>query len=207
MTTTLKSPVAPCLWPALVTPSVFVPPGGTAKVGDKGRYSTTLLLDPEKPAHAEFMDRVRTAYDEACAEILAGDKRAKIADMPLEEEIDKETDEETGMWLLKTARGAGGISERTGKEWSSSIGLFNAEGEKYVHDETKGDLANGSLIRVEFEINAYKAGKTHGVSFRLIGAQIVRTKYRAVAAASTFGGDAVSDEDFADMVGDDGGDF
>lgn len=192
----LQTPFANALWPTLVEPRVYTPKGATADPDDKGRYSVTLLFDPDKPDHAEFIEKLESIEQELRDDIKSENPRAKFRDpfIPMEPEFDKENNE-TGLIAVRFARNAGGISKKTGKEWSAQVPLYDRKGQKYIHDAEQGDIGNGTRMRVEFEINPYVMGGTNGVSFRLSSAQFGLIEYYG-GGGSSFAGEEVDPEQF-----------
>ena len=205
----IQTPFAPALWPTLLEPQLYSAPGITPKAGDKGRYSVTLQFDPDNSDHKEFLEVLEALGDDLIKEIKEKEPRAKINDplIPCEPDMDKEGNE-TGLMNVKFARNAGGISERSGKAWTARIGLYDRKGQKYVHDDSQGEMANGTRLRVEAEVNQYKMSGRHGVSLRLTAAQISEVQYYG-EGQSSFAGVEVAPEEFEEGAADldTGGDF
>lgn len=197
----IVTPVCPSLFPTLQDPQVYVPPGSAAEEGDRGKYSCTLILDPENPDHADFIGKIRDRE-----ELLFADEEERASGKIkkgeffscLQPEEDKEGNE-TGGLKLKASMRAGGIIKsgpRKGQSWERDVVVLDHSGRKFEWKEDGEQLGNGSLIRLETMPFAMTKEKRTRVFMTLVSAQVVRPEWFSPGGSSAFAGQSVDPEAF-----------
>jgi hypothetical protein len=183
-------------FPALSDPDLF---------NDKLDYKAHLILDPADEGVGAFIEKVNAAaqagFDEGiqalkdAAEELGGKKKATllaqiptiILSSPISDEYDD--DEPTGRFILFFKRPAKGVfrfGKKEGQEWTFDLPLFDAKVGQM--GKKAGAVAEGSLVKLEAELNKYCAGGIGraGVSLRLCSAQVMELVTRDTPAGSSF---------------------
>jgi hypothetical protein len=188
--TILKTPVGSTLFASLTEAVVFSPTGKAKPTPEEpGHFETLLVLDPSKKDVESFLDELASAADEAAS--TTGGKNRRDPLYSLTDDVD-ENKAPTGYVRLKFRCPAGGTT-KTGKKWSTTVPMFDAVGQPM---EPEAELANGSKIRVSFELRPYSTGGLTGVSLRLRAVQVVAAEYKTASVVNDFAGEEAPAENF-----------
>lgn len=178
----LVTPVCPSLFPTLQEPKVYTPPGGTPEEGDRGKFSCTLLLDPENPDHSDFIGKLTERADQLFAdEVEKYGKKTKKSELfdPLQPEEDKEGNESGALKLKCSMRGGGIIKNgpRKGKSWERDVVVLGHDAKKFKWSTEGETLGNGSMIRLEVMPFAMTKENRTRIFMTLVSAQVVRPEW------------------------------
>lgn len=194
----MKTPAGIAVWPRLDGE----PDTKFSKDGF-GYFKTTIRLDPKKEGVAEFMEALKQRhadagsnnkdYSEYCASQKEKGKKPKamaMADTPWKDGTDDDGNED-GTVLVNFKMKAGGVSERTGKEWRRKPMIFDAKG----NEVTKTiNIGGGSRIKIIFEVMPFWTALVGaGISLRLLAVQVLELKQFSKKSAKDFG--LTSEED------------
>lgn len=96
-------------------------------------------------------------------------KKAKLADLPIQPQIDRETGEETGNFILRTKMKASGVTAK-GKKWQRVVPIFDASGKP-----ASIEIYGGSDIIVGVQARGWCNPKGEcSATFYLEGVQVIR---------------------------------
>lgn len=148
-----------------------------------GNYSITIAYEEDDPEFLRFKKKVEAAAKAAKeAEIesssLKGAKLKRLKDAtvfcPIKPELDDETGEETGRWLLSAKSAAEYTNKKTGKVVKMDIPIFNAKTERI---KGKTGFARGSQVKLRVTVAPFSmisdADKA-GVTFYLDAVQLLK---------------------------------
>lgn len=185
----MVTPVCPSLFPTLREPQVYTPAGSSPEEGDRGKFSCTLLLDPENPDHADFIgkmaERAELLFADEVEKLGKKTKKSELFD-PLQPEEDKEGSE-TGALKLKCSMRAGGIIKngpRKGKSWERDVVVLGHDAKKFKWSDDGESLGNGSMIRLEVMPFAMTKENRTRIFLTLVSAQVVRPEWYAPGGSS-----------------------
>lgn len=177
---------------------------------EDGKYQTDIILDRNEAAVSKFCDWIDKQVDEqfeaAKAEKkTAAEKKKLKKTYPYENEVDDETEEETGRVIFRrVGTKASGFNKSRGERWESRFPqtrLFDAAGKLMTKK-----IGSGSTAKVAFHVYPYlmESTKMAGISLRLEAVQVIE-RVEGGASASTFGfgveGDGEEDDDEGDDEG------
>ena len=150
-------------------------------INEKTRYispiGTVAFMAYPEPYEGDLIIRLR--FDEAEADafrdtilpVMEEDDRKKKAADPVKPEIDEETEEPTGFYLVSFKAMAGGIRKngpKAGEEWRRQTTLVDA------HKAPMGELVGkGSRVRVCFTARATEYQKASFIQLQPVSAQCV----------------------------------
>ena len=175
----------------------------------KKEFNTGLLLNPENEADAAFIAQLDAlaaeAFEDAKAQLQAkidspdtkGKDKASAKQalaglelhIPYKPEYDDEGDE-TGKVIVHTKCMAGGTDKKTGKDWTKTLPIFDANGQPVTtQDRTEMKLWGGSQIAFSAEVFPFVAEglKLGGISLRLQAAQVIEANGGGNRSADSFG--------------------
>lgn len=192
----IVTPVLEALWPNVMHPKAWK----DAEPGDKGSYSVRLILNPNVPEHAAFLEKceqVSETLESAILESLGKKAIKKKANfIPV---VDEEGEDglPTGRKILRATRKAGGISKATKREWSYTLPVVTVSRAPF-RSENDQELGSGSKLRASFYAEVYQIGSEYGVRFSLDAVQVVEAEYyNSSAGAGVF-----ADEKFGEVSDD-----
>lgn len=173
------------------------------KFDSNGEYHTKVRIDSEA---AEKLLEKLTAIQEAEMEIVKGKRKGKrttAADLPLQPELDRETGEETGSYLLKVATNATYKSRKTGKIIQKVLPLVDARGKEMSNSI---DIWGGSEIVAAYQARPWSNPKGEvGVKCYLEAVQVIQLSSSSPRFAPVEGGfeaPEVDDEEAEDIEDD-----
>ena len=158
----ITTPPAIAIWPKLNEPNT--------KFNEAGDYEATIVLSPNNPEHADFMQKVETMYEEAVAAMAKEHNKPKIkrADSPIRPLTNKDGSE-TGDFKIKFKLTASGET-KDGRKYERRPALFGTDGKPFT-----GIVGHNSEIKVAFKPNAYFVPSVGaGLSLRLEAVQVLR---------------------------------
>jgi len=165
-----------------------------------GKFQTDVILDRNESAVSEFCDDIDAMVDAQFEAAKAGRKTAKAKNQvvkayPYENEVDEETEEETGRVIFRRVSTKASGTGKNGY-WEKQFGgkrLFDAAGKPL-----NKFIGNGSVGKVAFHIYPYfmESTKMSGISLRLEAVQVIeRNTGDAGAGAFGFGVEGEGEED------------
>ena len=150
MSTPYVTPPAPCAWPKLGTPDVYINPNG-----EKGKPShrVKVILDPSDPKHKKFIDKMN-AIDDGLVEALAEKGlRTNIENRAVwricRPQEDKDGNE-TGLYEVSFKRTVQGV--KGGKAWEWPVPVGDRFGRAITSTEERNAIGGGSIIQVAFRV-------------------------------------------------------
>ena len=158
----ITTPPAIAIWPKLNEPNT--------KFNEAGEYEATIVLSPNNPEHADFMQRLEAMYEEAIQLMAAEHKKPKIkrSDSPLRPLTNKDGSE-TGDFKVKFKLAASGET-KDGRKYERKPALFGTDGKPFTDV-----VGHNSEIKVAFKANAYFVPSVGaGLSLRLEAVQVIR---------------------------------
>lgn len=172
------------------------------KFQPEGVYKVDLEIDAETAAPLlELCERLQA---EAAKQYQAEKKgkKAKLADLPIQPQVDPETGEETGNYILRSKMKASGVTKK-GKKWERVVPIFDAKGRP-----ASIDIYGGSDIILAVQPRGWANPKGEcSATFYLEGVQVIKpAKGSGGASASSLGFGAVAGGYEADDVDDDAAD-
>ena len=171
-----------------------------------GVYKVDLELDAETAAPlVELCERLQDAAAKEYAAAKKG-KKAKLVDLPIQPQLDPETGEETGNYILRAKMKASGVTKK-GKAWNRVVPIFDAKGKP-----ASIDIYGGSEIILAVKPHGWSNPKGEcSVTFYLEGVQVIKpSKGSGGASASGLGfgsveGGYVAEEDDTSVSDDEAG--
>jgi len=185
----VTTPVGTLVWPN------FDP----TKPDKFNKFGTKLKLDAD--AYNELMSQVQDDFDAAVAEgeekfkALSPAARKKLKELTINEigtpEYDKETEEETGFYLVSFMKKCGGESKKTGKTWQARpIPVYDAAGKPLSPSQTE-KVWSGSTAKVAFSYfqDGYFVPGTGacGLSLEIEAVQVIDLAGPGQRSASSYG--------------------
>jgi len=182
----------------------------------QGRYGLKLVMPAKAPETKAFIKALTPAYEEALAEakeafeklpVATRKKLGEVKPNPLFTEVyDKETEQPTGDIEFNIKMDASGEYKKgpkAGTKWTAKPVLFDASGQRMVRPPA---IWSGTEGKVAFEARPYfvNGSGAAGLSFKLIGVQIVKLVSAGERSADSLGfgaeegGYAYHDEAFSD---------
>jgi hypothetical protein len=154
----------------------------------RGVYSVTLVADGDDPEFLEFkakMEDIHAALRDA-AEEQAG-KKLKDEDpfCPIAPEVDKDTGEETGRWIVRLKHYDRFIDKKTGKEKPITPRVYDAKAKPLPEDVIER-LGWGSTVRCSFQARAWAMKGKVGIAYNLSATQVVLMEERPDASGNDF---------------------
>ena len=179
----ITSPAGVAFFPKLNTPDT--------KFKATGEYNVQLILDPENPAHASFIETVKEADEAAFKAALAEAKTPKAKKglkrqyQPWTEHTDADG-EETGNVLVKFKSAASYVDKKTGKTRELRINFFDAKGKPITQVP---EIWSGSVLKVNASLAPYNNTSGVGISLRINAVQIIELRGPGAGGgdASAFG--------------------
>jgi hypothetical protein len=179
------------------------------KADSKLRFNVKVRLDPSNSEQAKLLAELHD-YEQACfthekaelekkiaeggkdsGKLKALLKQLEQADSKVPAELDKDTAEETGKFVMNIGRLAEG-TKKDGTPWTlKSIPIFDAGNPpKEIKDVAGLKLGRGSIVCLKIELQSYliEGQKTAGMTAKLLGAQVRKLVQ--------FGGGGASADDF-----------
>lgn len=185
-------------------PSLDAPSYGTDKFPKpEGVYRANLILPANDAAVKKFIADLKPHHDEAMAAaqdafaqlpVASRRKLGSVSTHPLYEvEYDKETEQPTGNIVFRFKLTASGVYKKgpkAGEKWSARPALFDARGNKMNNPPA---IWGGTKGRVSFSAGPMFVSATGlgGLSYRLIGAQIIDLVTKGDRSAESLGFGAV----------------
>lgn len=153
---------------------------------DSGVYKGRILIDPESAKGAEFIAQLESAFDRHIEELKVklGKKKIKIdsENRPWGPELDRETDEETGMIEVRTKLNAR-VEPKGCEAWDQKPKVFNRSGEPYTDDCPR--IGAGSVAQLGGKIHLWhNSAKGGGMTLWLEGVML-KTLVEKSGTAST----------------------
>ena len=161
---------------------------------DKGVYKAMLRLPKEDPGTQEFLDGIRSVFDEFVAETeRRTGRRVKVHEegLPFIDEEDRDTGEPTGNVLVRTKLKARVSFKDTGKFFDQRPKAFDSAG-KLIPEMP--NIGPGSTVKIAGQINCWFTSKA-GVTLWCEAVQIIDL------VESNFGGDTADSFGFSQMDG------
>lgn len=177
------------------------------KFNAEGVYKVDLELDAETAAPIlQLHDELRAAAKAEFQKTAKGKKAKDSPDPPIWAQLDPETGEETGNYILRTKMKASGVTKK-GKKWERVVPIFDAKAEP-----ASINIYGGSEIIVGVKPHGWSNAKGEcGATFYLEGVQVIKPAKGsggASAAALGFGtveGGYVTEEDDTSVSDDEAG--
>ena len=155
------SPIGIAKYPYLVDPDT--------KFDERGTYKVDLIISPKEAAAIKSVaTKLATAFKKEDAEANPARKKWGLH-LPLLDDLNQDGDQ-TGQKVARFKQAAS-IRTRDGRDINKSILLFDSQGNR-ISDVNP---YSGTKMSVAYTMSAYAnpTGKTYGVTFRLIAAQII----------------------------------
>lgn len=153
-----------------------------------GEFKVRLALDEaEAKPYREMIDGLQQkglAIGKAAKQTQA--LQDKLADLPYQPEVSRETGEKTGRTMF-TFKQKHKVQKRDGKLIEFSVGVFDSQGEPIPEDV---QVWAGTRGKVSFLAEPFCTALGAGVTLRLRGVQVVELKSRGARSASDLGFDA-----------------
>lgn len=159
---------------------------------DKGTLSTKLVVHPDDPGVAEFIEKLEELRDIALAETkeTLGAKGNKYQPYPVFTMEEDQDGEETGNIVFNFKMKA--VEERAEKGWQHTITVVDAKRQR-VKDEDVPLVGNGSIIRCVAYANPYSSPKD-----KVVGISLIWSKMQLIELVEYDGAGA---DDFEDEDG------
>jgi hypothetical protein len=150
------------------------------KFKKEGEYSVKLrFADGAFPADVvakceALIEKLKASTVDALKAKKEGAKVKSLKVRPvLTPEMDKETGEETGSFIINAKMRASGVSKKNGKAWTRQPEIFDAKGRKLA---TPPSIWGGSELKVAVTAAPYYTPKDNevGVAFYLEAVQIIK---------------------------------
>lgn len=201
--TMIVTPPAPCAWPKLGTPDVYLDPDS----GKRGNpmHRVKVILDPSDKEHAAFITKMK-AIDETLESALEAAGRPtniknKMIWRIVREQVDKEG-KETGLYEISFKKVVQGV--KNGKSWEWPVTVFDRFGQPITSTEVRNRIGGGSIIQVAFTVGT-PYNKAIGAGF-FLGFEKVLVRelkeYQDESDASVFGDLEAGPSDWATDDGD-----
>jgi len=170
------------VWPHLNRPDT--------KFKEEGEFHTKLRITEEVATPLlERLEELQLAEKEEVERKRKG-KRAKLNDLPIVPELDEDTGEETGYYILKTSTRASGKNKQ-GEHYTKVLPIFDGRGKPI---KSGVYVRGGSTIIVCVEPKAWSNPKFEvGVKLYLKAVQVIK-----LAASEAYGFGAVADAEDID---------
>lgn len=155
-----RSPIGTAKYPYLVRPD--------DKFDERGTYKVDLIITPKEATEIKSI-ATKLAASFKKEDLESNPTRKKWGlHLPLLDDIDKDG-EDTGQKVARFKQAAS-IRTRDGRDIKKKILLFDTEGNRCKNI----DPYSGTKMCVAYNMSAYAnpTGKTYGVTFRLVAAQI-----------------------------------
>lgn len=127
------------VYPALLRPDT--------KFDELGQYKCDLKIDPKSPAGAKALEAIRAAYKEATGKPHPKSPDSSNRNAVYYMEVDKDTEEETGMVILKV-RVKNKLNRKSKELWDRRPAQFDAKGKPIKPKNVWG----GSVLIVNIEL-------------------------------------------------------
>lgn len=139
---------------------------------EKGQYSVVVTGSPSDLG--EWMADTEAIRAELINDQIAEEgKKMKEDDNALwVNEVDKDTDEETGLIQIKFKHNAKGFNKKTGSKWDIKSVVVDALG-KPIEKDIVAKIGRGSLVKVCYDMVAYVLKGKVGVRFELVATQLI----------------------------------
>ena len=155
------SPIGTAKFPYLVKPDT--------KFDERGTYKVDLIITPKEAAVIKSVaTKLATSFKKDDVESNPARKKWGLH-LPLLDDTNQDG-EDTGQKVARFKQAAS-IRTRDGRDISKSILLFDSQGNRL----TDINPYSGTKMSVAYTMSAYAnpTGKTYGVTFRLVAAQII----------------------------------
>ena len=155
------SPIGTAKFPYLVNPDT--------KFDERGTYKVDLIITPKEAASIKSVaTKLATSFKKDDLESNPTRKKWGLH-LPLLDDTNQDG-EDTGQKVARFKQAAS-IRTRDGRDISKSVLLFDSQGNRL----TDVNPYSGTKMSVAYTMSAYAnpTGKTYGVTFRLIAAQII----------------------------------
>jgi hypothetical protein len=144
------------------------------KEDKRGSYSITVVGSPSELS--DWMDNMTAIREDLLDQQRAQENNKRMPDdgnMLWVDEIDKDTDTETGNILAKFKHAAKGFNGKTGSTWDNKVAVVDAFGKPFA-PENIAKIGRGSIVKVAYNMVAYTVGPKVGVKFELIATQVIK---------------------------------
>ena len=160
----ITTPFLPIKYATLGTPKLFNK--GEPGKDNKGMYSVTFRLDPDRQEHGEFIDELEAMMEGLEEQFWneSGLNPKKITRrIPLFKLFDEEDEEEnpTGMKLLTLSKDGYGYRKSDGKVWKITQAVFDSKAQP-IPEDVCDTIGADSVGRATFDARANNGGAPHG---------------------------------------------
>lgn len=154
-------------------------------LNNKMEYQCTLAVKPENAS--QLITELDALYQENLANVCQQNKLKEVkgANKPYGEEKDKEG-VPTGYITFRTKALAGGLSKKTGKEWSRRIKLFNRDLSPFAPADPIV-IGGGTQGKLQFDVTGYYVKGEAGIKLNLTAAQIFKVVQAGKNSGKDFG--------------------
>lgn len=161
---------------------------------NKSEFKVDLVLDPNDPDQAEFIERMRALDEEGYqAELKAQKKKTLTRRDIVKDETDKEG-EETGMVYISAKAASEGKDRKTGEVYKRTVKLFNTKGQDVTGNVPR--IWGGTVGKLALQPRYNKSPVGYGLTFYLNAAQIID-----LVAGDGSGGKSADDYGFGEEEG------
>lgn len=162
----VTTPVGVAIWPSLIEPDAKY-----NKIGSKLRL-TKADADAFRTVLEPLLEQAEKRYREESGAPGGKLKTLSVAPVPITEELDRDTGDPTGFYLIGVTREGAGVSKKDGKPWKAEIIIKDARGNVIPKRGLK--VWSGTELRFNAKVSGYYAAKDNviGITLDPVAAQI-----------------------------------